>query len=308
MVILKGICILLILVSFGGLSQPTITFDSVTVGKHKFYDWHGLPLLLVNRTPEQMKLLTSLDEDRKSIDYLKSFEKISHKYGNEVANLLLFTKDLDKLRGRSLDQKRLLLLGISVESLCRLSVTKQGLVDPCTGQHYDLSGRALGQYSNLLIPKYSLSNDSIVVESNIKNEEIVDFSPMNLNSILPIGKRVHELISWRKYDEALKYIKNDPLLLNYEDNQGRTPLFYLILRKKLALVKAYINDNINLNIVDQSGNTPLSIAIRINDIETINYLLMKGATKKSLCNQSSRFCSKEFDFLIKMYFPSFKEK
>ena len=66
--------------------------------------------------------------------------------------------------------------------------------------------------------------------------------------------------------------------INQKDKKGRTPIFYLVAKKKVDAVKVLLDNDVDLSIENEYGKTVLADAVFRGDGMMIRYLLDNGAS------------------------------
>lgn len=88
---------------------------------------------------------------------------------------------------------------------------------------------------------------------------------------------IHRAVSEGDHEKVESLLKENPLLVNKEDANGRTPIFTAIMRRNREMVKFLIEHGADINIQCNSLTTPLYFASLNNNLEYLNYLLDAGA-------------------------------
>ena len=80
------------------------------------------------------------------------------------------------------------------------------------------------------------------------------------------------------------------IIINWRNNQQRTPLFCAALNNSFEVVQYLCQSGANINIPDKDGFTPVSIASSKNNYEVVKYLCELGAEKSIKEKNNGRNC------------------
>ncbi len=144
--------------------------------------------------------------------------------------------------------------------------------------------------SKLEIVKYLVEKGANIREKNqnmsmiqwtvfLSQEDIEDFLMMKGGAI-PLNNKNYSVfleIIKNNSEEVKKLIKQNPKLVDYEDELKRTPLFYSILMNNFELTKFLIENGANLDKQDMYKKTPFYFCIRNNNSMICQYLIDNGA-------------------------------
>jgi ankyrin repeat protein len=87
------------------------------------------------------------------------------------------------------------------------------------------------------------------------------------------------LACYRKKYVSLEYLIQRGEDINYRDNMGRTPLFYVSNKGDIELVKMLLSGNPDVNIPMNGGLTPLMAAAYIGNMNIVKALIDAKADK-----------------------------
>jgi ankyrin repeat protein len=88
---------------------------------------------------------------------------------------------------------------------------------------------------------------------------------------------IHRLVSEGDLERVESLLKENPLLVNEEDANGRTPLFTAVIRRNPQMVKLLIDYGASVRVGDRNLRAPIHFAGFNNDTDMIALLLEKGA-------------------------------
>ena len=115
----------------------------------------------------------------------------------------------------------------------------------------------------------------VLPESNNKGENSVP----NLQDLIYIN--LQELIYHiknRKIERVKYWLKGRNQYINFQDQEGRTPLIYAVWYSDPSVVACIADvDGININIQDHDGKTALMYAVENRDINSVRILLNRNA-------------------------------
>jgi 26S proteasome non-ATPase regulatory subunit 10 len=80
----------------------------------------------------------------------------------------------------------------------------------------------------------------------------------------------------------------DPTLVNVQDNDGKTPLHYVIANQQLELFKLFIQHNPRIDLLDKDGCSYVYLAVEVGNLEMVRVLLNKGADINSVGGKTSK--------------------
>lgn len=83
--------------------------------------------------------------------------------------------------------------------------------------------------------------------------------------------------SIKGYDEIVNYLTLRTKDLNEEDANSMTILMQYLFKKDFKTASKLIVRGADINYVNRNGNTALHLCVENNIIESVNYLLKKGA-------------------------------
>jgi len=88
---------------------------------------------------------------------------------------------------------------------------------------------------------------------------------------------IHSAVSEGDIEKAGSLLKENPLLVNKEDTNGRTPIFTAIARRNLEMVKFLIDNGALVRVGDSNLRAPIHFAGFSNDTNMMELLLENGA-------------------------------
>lgn len=143
------------------LEPLSIDLDAVASGGAVTVNWNGRPIIIVQRTTEEIQALQKENSRLKDASSSQSEQP-----------------DFARVPHRSLDPRWFVAVALGTDFSCPvdrvqmvpatlLGVDDQaGLQDSCRGSYYDLAGRVIaGQYAdrNLPIPEYQISGNTLIL-------------------------------------------------------------------------------------------------------------------------------------------------
>ncbi|XP_029442283.1 transient receptor potential cation channel subfamily A member 1-like, partial [Rhinatrema bivittatum] len=95
---------------------------------------------------------------------------------------------------------------------------------------------------------------------------------------------IFELISLGDDTRLRSFIMKNPNSLNSVDNEKATPLHFAAASGNLELLMMITDESSDevLNVMDYKGNTPLHWAVEKNQMESVRFLLSRGANPNIL--------------------------
>ncbi len=96
-------------------------------------------------------------------------------------------------------------------------------------------------------------------------------------SIKGLSQGIHRIVSDGDLEKVESLLKENPLLVNEEDDQGRTPVFTAIMRRNPEIVRLLIDKGALVRVGDSNLRTPIHIAGFMNDTGMVALLLENGA-------------------------------
>jgi ankyrin repeat protein len=88
---------------------------------------------------------------------------------------------------------------------------------------------------------------------------------------------IHSAVSEGDLEKVGSLLKENPLLVNKEDSNGRTPIFTAVARRNLEMVKFLIDNGALVRVGDSNLRAPIHFAGFNNDTNMMELLLEKGA-------------------------------
>ncbi|XP_070539771.1 uncharacterized protein [Ptychodera flava] len=85
----------------------------------------------------------------------------------------------------------------------------------------------------------------------------------------------------------MEAIKHDPSVLEYQDNEGMTPLTHAVAGHQLETMKLLVKMGASINTVDTQGRTPLSVAAYQGWYDGVVFLMRNGA-KQHIADKTGR--------------------
>ncbi|XP_077992903.1 uncharacterized protein LOC144446931 [Glandiceps talaboti] len=85
----------------------------------------------------------------------------------------------------------------------------------------------------------------------------------------------------------MEAIKHDPSVLEYQDNEGMTPLTHAVAGRQLETMKLLVKMGASINMMDSQGRTPLSVAAYQGWYDGVVFLLRNGA-RQHLADKTGR--------------------
>lgn len=144
----------------------------------------------------------------------------------------------------------------------------------------------------------------IIREGNI-NDLKSEISSQNINALNENKQSLLQEAVIRGKDEISKYLIENGIDINNQDNTGQTVLHYIPIYKNLDLAKEIFKNNFNINIQDIHGNIPLWTAVfnARGDYNIVKLYIENGANLdiKNKVNKSP------YDLAIMMKFPELIE-
>ncbi|XP_078542291.1 transient receptor potential cation channel subfamily A member 1 [Lissotriton helveticus] len=119
----------------------------------------------------------------------------------------------------------------------------------------------------------------------VKREEVYQGLDMEVESCSPTPtKTVFELISDGDINRARSLIMKDPSCLSSLDEVKATPLHYAAARGDIELMQMIVENSSDevLNVIDCKGNTPMHWAVENDQVESVRFLLCRGANPNIL--------------------------
>jgi len=88
---------------------------------------------------------------------------------------------------------------------------------------------------------------------------------------------IHRAVAEGDLDKVESLLKENPLLVNEEDTNGRTPIFTAIMRRNPEMVKLLIDNGALVRVGDKNLRAPIHFAGFNNDMTMMTLLLEHGA-------------------------------
>lgn len=91
------------------------------------------------------------------------------------------------------------------------------------------------------------------------------------------AQNIHKEIAEGNLKKVALLLKENPILVNQEDDRGRTPIFTAIIKKNQDMVKLLIENGATVRVGDLHLRAPIHFAGFMNDKNMISLLLKHGA-------------------------------
>lgn len=75
--------------------------------------------------------------------------------------------------------------------------------------------------------------------------------------------------------EFTRLITSDPSKLNVRDSRGRAAVHQATIKNHVPIIEVLVAFNGNLDLTDNLGNTSLHLAVEVEALQALEYLLAK---------------------------------
>jgi hypothetical protein len=301
MINLKYFVILTVFYSSFSWADIVLSSDILSDGQANTYEWNGLPIVVIKRTEEQLKKLHLTNHKFDEYEYLAAVKLAAKMLGNEIATQLYLPKSNKKQVYEIKNGPIFIALNLSLASGCKLVVIEEEFLDPCSGQKFDLAGRGIGHDGYMLIPANSMDNKKVRIFEQIQSTQIIDFyEKQQQDARRNDCGNLDQLIDWDKKTEIIKFIEVNPKCLTELDSMGNTVLHKLSGKGYLNLIGQENIEKLDLNALNNIGETPLSIAIKMGQDSSVEWLLSHGVARTKVCNEA--ICSMGYKELIDKFY------
>ena len=108
-------------------------------------------------------------------------------------------------------------------------------------------------------------------------------NPLSMNHVSDAGiihmKRAIHYAARNGHIDIVKYIVNNGVPANINDNFGKNPLHYACKNGNISIVEFLIGHGSNINAPDLKGMTPVFYAIKCGHLDLVKFLIGHGADK-----------------------------
>ena len=146
---------------------------------------------------------------------------------------------------------------------------------------------------------------------NIKPEkkEAAKHAAANAVNVSKLRQQLERAVKSDDLKTVREIIKSNPHLVNSSiDSSGNTPLYYVVKKGNIEIVKLLLENGADPNTPDSAGETPLSLAVGYRHIEIVKLLLENGADpnipdskRRALLYQTVQYGFKEIAELLLTY-------
>ena len=105
----------------------------------------------------------------------------------------------------------------------------------------------------------------------------------DISSIARIKAQLIDAVIKGETHRVVSALEEDGTLVNFIDDEGRTPLLLASLMTHFSIVRVLCGFDANVNFADKTGVTPLHAAcMKSKNVELMNFLVRQGAAINSV--------------------------
>lgn len=282
------------------IESVDIDLRTIAPGEVKTVSWQGWPVIVLHRTPQQIRELRDADAkalgDPDGSEFDSLIRKEAQSIGNRFANLLLLDQArLEHMPLRSIRDDIFVAINTSPYIGCSTQYVpiadehapadwRGGFIDPCRSDRYDLAGRVLKGHTfinnwNLLIPPHVFVDDHTLVIGLGDPPRAVpttDFLPaIDYPALAPL-ERLIVATRYGRLDIAQDVLRSG-VDVNGRNTKGITPLFEAVVQDHAEIAELLLSSGASPGRSFAHGLTPICLALLSGHIDSLRVLIKHGA-------------------------------
>ena len=274
---------LILLASFSLLASEEISISNPDKGKCESIRVSGLPILVCNRSEEQLNRLRKNESvllyDPKGANTLYAFQNLAEKYGSDIASKLLKSNlDMESRLARS--SIGLIAFGRN-GCVLRYDSSSERFKSPCSQITYDLAGRAIVSTDsrltwNLIFIPMEEKNSSVEL---VLDEQNFNFYPELYVDSFTEKEKIKLALNWGKVNILEQYLSKTNIN-EVLDETGNSAIHLSLVGNKeniIGTVNFLLKNGADINKPNKLGTTPLDLAKLTGSDILVELLVSRGA-------------------------------